>query len=62
MQTSGLRKLVAGERVMELAVPFVPSVKTVCADCGAEIWIDEKNMVYNGPFVCLHCVLSYIPL
>ena len=61
------RGLLACWRVADKPIPYVPSEKTECGKCGAEVWFDPKAIEKYaaighevGGFVCLPCMAKEI--
>lgn len=46
-------------RVADLAVPHVPSEKSTCSECGAEVWVAKRMLeLIAAPCRCLLCALK----
>lgn len=46
-------------RVADLAVPHVPSEKSTCSECQAEVWVAKRTLAFvTGPILCVRCVLK----
>lgn len=45
-------------RVADLAVPHVPSEKSICSECRTEVWVAKRTLSFvTGPILCVRCVL-----
>ena len=50
---------IACARVADLAVPHVPSEKSTCSECQAEVWVAKRTLAFvTGPILCVRCVLK----